>query len=305
MTGLNRRAFGMLLKHVFDLEEIIHRRCRRQRLLGPDGYLRLLLFYLGSTMKTKHLCLIFGTTPSVCRRTINWMLRQIVQSLRSHPFARVKFPDGDKMREYAAMVQTREPLVDNIIGFMDGFSFPAECADDRIAQSAMYCGYDCDTMVNNVFAYGPDGKVFFAAINFPGSWADVSLTSRFLHQMKRRMASYKICVDQGFLHSGDRYGTFVGSITKRVAQCLHHDVHDYLLLILNVHTSLRQASEWGIRGQKASQRETAQPRRRAMKRTKCYVLRKCTRDDAGGRRGVFGPEPTMPLMCMVQEGPRT
>ncbi len=69
---------------------------------------------------------------------------------------------------------------------MDGVSFPAECTDDRIDQNAMYCGYDCDTMVNNVFAYGPDGKVFFAAINFPGSWADGSLTARFLNQMKRR-----------------------------------------------------------------------------------------------------------------------
>jgi hypothetical protein len=152
------------------------------------------------------------------------------------------------MREYAAMVQTREPLVDNIIGFMDGVSFPAECTDDCIAQNAMYCGYDCDMMVNNVFAYGPDGKVFFAAINFPGSWADGSLTSRFLHQMKRRMASYKICVDQGFSRSGDAYGTFVGPITKTAARRLHHDVRDYLLLISNVHTSLHQASEWGMCG---------------------------------------------------------
>jgi hypothetical protein len=146
------------------------------------------------------------------------------------------------------MVQVREPLVDDIIGFMDGVSFPAECTDNCIAQNAMYCGYDCDTMVNNVFAYGPDGKVFFAAINFPDSWADRSLTLRFLHQMKRRMASYKICVDQGFPHSGDAYGTFVGPITKKATRCLHHDVRNYLLLISNVHTSLRQASEWGMRG---------------------------------------------------------
>ncbi len=68
-------------------------------------------------------------------------------------------------------------------------------------------------MVNNVFAYGPDGKVFFAAINFPGSWADRSLTARFLDQMKRRMRTYKIYADQGFPWSGDAYGTFVGPIT--------------------------------------------------------------------------------------------
>ena len=81
------------------------------------------------------------------------------------------------MTEYAAMVRLREPLVNDIIGFMEGVTFPAECSDDRIIQNLMYCGYDCDTMVNNVFAYGPVGRVFFAAINFPGSWADSSLAA--------------------------------------------------------------------------------------------------------------------------------
>jgi hypothetical protein len=63
---------------------------------------------------------------------------------------------------------------------------------------------------------------------------------------------YKICVDQGFPRSGDVYGNFVGPITKRVARCLHHDVRNYLLLISNVHTSLRQASEWERRGLKGT-----------------------------------------------------
>ena len=49
-------------------------------------------------------------------------------------------------------------------------------------------------MVNNAFAYGPDGKVFFAAINFPGSWADSSLTAQFLHQMKRRFGGSKTII---------------------------------------------------------------------------------------------------------------
>ena len=102
------------------------------------------------------------------------------------------------MRAFANMVQQREPLVDDIIGFMDGVSLRTACTSERIQQNAFYCGYDCDTMVNNVFAYGPDGKVFFAAVNFPGSWADGSLTARFLDQMKRRIVTYKLCVDQGF-----------------------------------------------------------------------------------------------------------
>jgi hypothetical protein len=51
VTGLNRRTFVMLMDHVFDLEALA-RHCRgRPRLLGPEGYLGLLLFYLGEHNK--------------------------------------------------------------------------------------------------------------------------------------------------------------------------------------------------------------------------------------------------------------
>ncbi len=97
----------------------------------------------------------------------------------------------------------------------------------------MYCRYDCDTMVNNVFAYGPDGKVFFAAINFPGRWADSSLTACFFSHLKSKIGSFKICVDQALPRSGDAYGTLVGPVTKRAMRHLHHDICDYLLWISN------------------------------------------------------------------------
>jgi len=48
------------------------------------------------------------------------MLKKVVRRLRSHPIAQVKFPNAAKMREFADMVQEREPLVSDIIGFMDG-----------------------------------------------------------------------------------------------------------------------------------------------------------------------------------------
>jgi hypothetical protein len=112
-------------------------------------------------MHYKHLCLIFGLTPSVYRKAINWMLQRTARLLNGHPFVKVKFPDDLKMREYADMVQAREPIADDVIGFMDGVSFQTECTSERMEQNAFYCGYDCDTMVNNVFAFGLDGKVFF------------------------------------------------------------------------------------------------------------------------------------------------
>jgi hypothetical protein len=102
------------------------------------------------------------------------MLGRTERLLRGHPKARVQFPDEAKMIEFAAMIQHKDPMVDNIIGFMDGVLFSVQCMDKRIRQNALYCGYDCNTMFNIVFLYGPDGKVFFAAVNFPGSWADGS-----------------------------------------------------------------------------------------------------------------------------------
>ncbi len=67
--------------------------------------------------------MIFDITPSVCSCVINWMLKKAVRALRAHPFMRGQFSNREKMREYAVMVQVREPLVDDIIGFMGGVSF--------------------------------------------------------------------------------------------------------------------------------------------------------------------------------------
>ncbi len=107
----------------------------------------------------------------------------------------------------------------------------------------MYCGYDCDTMMNNVFAYGPDDKVFFAAIIFPGSWVDGSLTAHFLHYLRGKIGKYKICVNQGFPRSGNAYKVLVGLVTKRQAWHLHHGVHYYLLRISHLtHWSSKQVS---------------------------------------------------------------
>ncbi len=85
------------------------------------------------------------------------------------------------MQRFAEMISLREPTIANIIGFMDGLGLATEMTNERLEQNAYYCGYDCDTMVNNVLVFGPDGKVFLCAINYPGSWSDGTLTARFFH----------------------------------------------------------------------------------------------------------------------------
>ena len=204
--------------------------------------------HLGSKMNYSNICLIFGITPSPCSRILKKILRMTVKRLRCHPLARISFPDEHQMRVYADMIKKREPTIDNVIGFMDGLGLATEMTSERIEQNAYYCGYDCDTMVNNVLVFGPDGKVFLCAINFPGSWSDASLTTHFFAHIRERIGDYKICVDQGFPRSGDATGILVGPIPERSARRLHSLVRDNLICLSNVYTSLRQASEWGMRG---------------------------------------------------------
>jgi hypothetical protein len=203
----------MLLDIVIPPKHCLRRHCRQrgqQWSLSAEGQLGLLLFYLGSTMPYKHLCCLFGITPSACSQILNKMIDQVVHCLRFHPFACVQFPNNAKIQQFALMIESRKPSVRNVIGFMDGVLLMSECTDERLTQNALYCCYSCYTMVNNVFVHGPDGKVFFCAINYPGSWADGSLTARFLHHIKKRIGEYKICVDQGFPQSGEAEGILVG-----------------------------------------------------------------------------------------------
>jgi hypothetical protein len=66
--------------------------------------------------------------------------------------AKIEFPSENKMAEYASMVHHREPLLTNIIGFVDGVAMPVKCSSLPEAQSTYYNGYHHDTMINNDFS---------------------------------------------------------------------------------------------------------------------------------------------------------
>ncbi len=130
---------------------------------------------------------------------------------------------------------------------MDGLGLATEMTANKLQQNAYYCRYDCDTMVNNVFVFGPDEKVLFKPLIIRGAgWMGPSLLILLTHKRKDRW--YKICVDQGFPQSGDATGILVGPISERSVHWLHSAVRDNLIPLSNVYTSSRQTSEWGMRG---------------------------------------------------------
>ena len=178
ITGLTREAFHILQDIMFPPkppDEFGRRPRGRPKLLDNSSSVGLLLFYIGSTMTYKHLCMIFGIVPTQCSICIEEMLLFATDKLCNHPLSSVRFPDAGKMEQFAAMINARESLIDDVIEFMDGVSIPTECTSEEYEQNAMYVGYTCDTT---------GSKVFPSALNFPSSWTDGKLSAHLIEFIK-------------------------------------------------------------------------------------------------------------------------
>jgi hypothetical protein len=117
ITGFTRPVFQHLKSILFP--EMDLPKCGRPT---EDDRLGIFLVYLGSSMQTKWISMIFGACPSTVSEVIDKMLLKVVMFLNYHIHARIKFPDDQKMVEYSRLVQLRESTVHNIIGFVDGLS---------------------------------------------------------------------------------------------------------------------------------------------------------------------------------------
>ena len=208
----------------------------------------LLLFYLVSKINCKHMCLLFGMTPSSCFCILWNMIKFVTGNLHLHDSTKLWFSSPEKMQQFALMTNHPEITISDVIGFMDGVSFKWECTSESATQNALYCRYDCDTTNINVFAYGPDGKVFLCTELPPAVGWTVLLTARFLPHIKKRISKYKICVDKGIPRSGLAFNILVRPYDQHMAWHLHPHIRDYLLCLIDVYISLWQASECGMHG---------------------------------------------------------
>ena len=115
MTGFSRSAFQMLLDlYVARIPPHNANLGGRPNRLDPPARLGLLLFYLGSTLREKHICMLFGVAPSIVRRTIDEMLFYINDSLKNHVDAMVTWPNREQKQKFAAMVQFHHPRVNDV-----------------------------------------------------------------------------------------------------------------------------------------------------------------------------------------------
>lgn len=247
LTGFNRLGF-FELRHILFPDEEYHHQGGRYSKLDQSGRLGLCLFYLNSNLGLKHLSMIFCVSESTVLYTVNKIIKKIIFYLKDNVKSAIKFPTAAKMEYYASLVARREPTITNVIGFVDGLSLPVQCSEDPETQSLMYNGYYHDTRCNNVLAFSPEGTIFYAAINYPGSFHDSRTAYKLGETALEKLGNFSLCVDQGFPRKGHFFGKFVGPISRRTLENLSPLVKKNMIKLHNKYISLRQSAEWGMRG---------------------------------------------------------
>ena len=96
MTGFDRESFARLENCLFE-EDLGERRAGHPCSLDNCRKLGLYLFYVGSQMKTKHLCLLFGIIPTTADIVIRAMMILLCKKSKNNASAKISFPDDDKM----------------------------------------------------------------------------------------------------------------------------------------------------------------------------------------------------------------
>ena len=90
LMGVNRRTFDKLFRILNFFKPTDKQRTGRPQLLTFRDKIGLFFFYIGSTMKYKHLCCLFGITPSCCSRYLHEISSLMIKALKNHPLSRVK-----------------------------------------------------------------------------------------------------------------------------------------------------------------------------------------------------------------------
>ncbi|KAE8268925.1 hypothetical protein A4X09_0g3416 [Tilletia walkeri] len=81
------------------------------------------------------------------------------------------------MRDMAAAVRSREPLLKHFFGFVDGLNLRICQPGYLDEQNAYYYGWLGDTYCSQVLVFLANGKIAWASDINPGSWHDANIAS--------------------------------------------------------------------------------------------------------------------------------
>ena len=191
--------------------------------------------------------LIFGLTPGHLSLWLRFGRRLLVRILRDDPLAKVTMPTEDEIRQFEQAILSKYPALKRCWGAMDGLKLRLEKAGDDSTQNIFFDGWTHDHYVSNLFLFSPDGRIRACYINAPGTFHDSTMANMskiyvLIDSLYRQMGS-KVVVDSAFAADNRQsvYKSFQNNVNKkgnvRQPSAIHRQA-----------TSVRQLSEWGMRG---------------------------------------------------------
>jgi hypothetical protein len=177
--------------------------------------------------------------------------RLLLRVLREDPNGAVVVPNNNKIDRFVLSINEKYPALYNCWGGMDGLKLRVEKAGDYQIQNLFFNGWQHGHYISKLFLFSPDGKIRACYINALGTMHDSTMAKRGSVYNKIDLLfaerGAKIVVDLAFSSEAGQ------SMFK--SWQLNIDNQGYVWQNLQVQrqaTSVRQLSEWGMRGLQAS-----------------------------------------------------
>ena len=223
----------------------------RPRIFTAVMVLGLVLAWTRTRGSYKVLQIIFGFTSTPLSLWLRFGRRVLVQVLQKHPLARVEMPNEEQLQDFTEAISGKYPSLSNVWGAMDGLKLLLEVAGDNNTQNNFYNGWTHDHYVSNLFLFSPDGKIRKMFLNAPGCWHDSTLgnASGMYPALEEIFNAHggRVVADSAFskmrwkaiLKSHKSILDRAGNVRQRAS-------------VFRAATSVRQLSEWGMRGLQGS-----------------------------------------------------
>jgi len=199
----------------------------------------------------RSLCFLYGIVPASCSVWLRYGKRVLLKALLHMDEAKVRMPTLEESTTYVNVISQKYPSLTNVWGAMDGLKIDIEQSSDALTQNGFYNGWKCDHFISNLFLFSPAGKICAAYFNAPGTTHDSTMARLGCIYDKidtvYEATGYKVVVDSAFARS-ERV-----SMIKSYARNVNNRGEPNQRISVNRDaTSVRQMSEWGMRGLQGS-----------------------------------------------------
>lgn len=203
----------------------------------------------GSAART--LSMVFGLTSTPLYKWLKYSRKVLLYVLQNHPDAIIRPPSDEEVEAYVAAIGRKYEALGTkrVWGAADGLKVKLQHSNNWAIQSMYYNSWVCDTYINSVLVFAPDGRIRMTTYNCPGTWHDSTMAEYGVYEKMETIYERTggvVVVDSAFKMKGSKYlirsqQNDPDTITTSMAE------NAEAIVINRQATAVRQLSEWGMR----------------------------------------------------------